>query len=217
MYKTVLSAGECEIVIEKSKFIAHVFPINREDEAQKYIEQIKKKHWQAAHNVPIFVLGEKYHVQRYSDDGEPSGTAGVPVLEMLKKEGITNLCLVITRYFGGVKLGTGGLVRAYTEAAKSVLNQVGVVTVDYYEHLQCQFEYTFQGKLLHALASMDAYAIQTNYSDVIELDFYVPCAQGDHVYQEFVNLTSNQIKFVNREVIYGTLNNEEFVCLSESN
>lgn len=119
--KILAAPAEAVYIVEKSKFIAYVFPVSTEAEANACIASIRKKHRDATHNVPIYLLGEDYAVQRYSDDGEPSGTAGIPVLEMLKKEGVTDICVVVTRYFGGIKLGTGGLVRAYTHAVQQAL------------------------------------------------------------------------------------------------
>ena len=149
MYKTIMRSAQAEVIIEKSRFIGHIFPVRSEQEAQKCIEQIKKQHWQASHNVPVYLLEENHTVQRFSDDGEPSGSAGLPVLEMLKHEGLTDLCLVMTRYFGGVKLGVGGLIRAYTECAKASLKEAGVVEIAHYDYIKCQYDYTLQGKVTH--------------------------------------------------------------------
>lgn len=146
-YRTILGEAEHEIVIKKSRFIGHVKPVNSENEAQEFVEKIKKKYFNARHNVPVYVIGHKYELQRYSDDGEPSGTAGVPILEMLKKENITNVAIVITRYFGGVKLGTGGLVRAYTQSAKETLLKIGIVDVEEYTLLGIECDYNLHGKI----------------------------------------------------------------------
>ena len=127
-YRTVGKSGEAELVIEKSQFISYAAPAATEEEALEFIQAIKKKHRDATHNVPAYVIGENNDIQRFSDDGEPSGTAGVPMLEVLKKEDLRDTVLVVTRYFGGIKLGTGGLVRAYTKAAKLALEAAGIVT-----------------------------------------------------------------------------------------
>ncbi len=120
-YKTLLAYGEGEITIEKSKFIGYATPIKSEEEAIAFIENIRTKHWNATHNVPAYIVGENNEIQRYSDDREPSGTAGIPILEVIKKEDLRNVAVVVTRYFGGIKLGTGGLVRAYTKGANGYL------------------------------------------------------------------------------------------------
>ena len=121
-YKTLAKAGSDEIIIEKSRFIGYCAPVSSEEEALEFIEKIKKKHYDATHNVFAYVVGLDNNIQRYNDDGEPSGTAGVPILEVIKKEDLRNVVIVVTRYFGGIKLGTGGLIRAYTKGAKIALD-----------------------------------------------------------------------------------------------
>ncbi|GKT37685.1 Impact family like protein, partial [Aduncisulcus paluster] len=150
-YKTIFDYGEAEDIINKSRFIGYAKPVETEEEAVAFVEEIKKKHKDATHNVPVYLVGEKFEIQRYSDDGEPSGTAGVPVLSMLKNEGITNLALVITRYFGGIKLGTGGLVRAYTHAAKIAVEAARVVEKKVYRELHVVLDYTLHGKFQNFL------------------------------------------------------------------
>ena len=120
-YKTVFESGESTIIIEKSKFIGYSRHVETEEDALTFINEIKKKNKDATHNVSAYILGEKMNAQKYSDDGEPSGTAGIPILELMKKEELTNSAIVVTRYFGGIKLGAGGLVRAYSKSAKSTL------------------------------------------------------------------------------------------------
>lgn len=120
-YKTVRRAGEKEIVIKKSRFIGHVRPVETEDEAIAFIEEIKKKHWNATHNCSAYMIGERDEIQKQSDDGEPSGTAGKPILEVIKNQGLKNVAIVVTRYFGGIMLGAGGLIRAYTDGAVAAI------------------------------------------------------------------------------------------------
>jgi len=120
-YRTIHEYGVHEIIINKSRFIGYAKPVESEEDAIKFIEEIKFKHKDATHNVLAYVIGQNNNIQRYSDDGEPSGTAGIPILEVLKKENLRNVVVVVTRYYGGVKLGTGGLVRAYIKGAKIAL------------------------------------------------------------------------------------------------
>ena len=117
LYNTVIGPGEAEQTIEKSRFICYVKPVNSREEADEFIDSIKRKHRDATHNVPAMVLGDKMQVQWASDDGEPQGTSGAPIVQMMVSQGITNTVVVVTRYFGGIKLGTGGLVRAYSGTA----------------------------------------------------------------------------------------------------
>ena len=126
-YKTILEEAEEEIVEKKSRFIATVRPVKTEDEARAFIEEMKKKYWDARHNVFAYQIGERNELQRFSDDGEPQGTAGMPVLNVLKGEDVKDTAVVVTRYFGGTLLGTGGLVRAYGKAAKEGLLSAGIV------------------------------------------------------------------------------------------
>ncbi len=114
-YFTVKQRGEHEIVIQKSRFIAHFARVETEEEAQDFIQEIKKQHWSATHNCSAYLIGEQDQIQKANDDGEPSGTAGVPMLEVLKKRELKDTVVVVTRYFGGIKLGAGGLIRAYGE------------------------------------------------------------------------------------------------------
>ena len=122
---TILQSAEAEVIIEKSRFIAHITRTDTREEADSFIALIRKQYKDATHNVPAFVIGEKQEIQWASDDGEPSGTSGAPILQLLVKEGLTNVTIVVTRYFGGVKLGTGGLVRAYTGVARDALISAG--------------------------------------------------------------------------------------------
>ncbi len=173
-YKTIFEYGEAEDVINKSKFIGYAMPVETEEEAVAFVEKIKKKHKDATHNVPVYLVGEKFEVQRYSDDGEPSGTAGVPVLSMLKNEGITNIAVVVTRYFGGIKLGTGGLVRAYTHAAKIAVEAARVVEKRVYKEVHVHLDYTLHGKFQNFLMNNEAYLIKdTLYTDSVNTIVYI--------------------------------------------
>ena len=126
-YKTIATSETVEIIEKKSKFIAHVFPVQTQEEAEGHIQKLKKQYWDAAHNCYAYQLGEKSEIQRFSDDGEPQGTAGKPILEVLKGENLTNVLVVVTRYFGGTLLGTGGLVRAYGRTAKEGVIKANII------------------------------------------------------------------------------------------
>ncbi|MER2141095.1 MAG: YigZ family protein, partial [Priestia megaterium] len=126
-YYTVKQEGSHEITIQKSRFICHMKRVTTEEEAQQFIQDIKKQHWNATHNCSAYLIGERDQFQKANDDGEPSGTAGVPMLEVLKKRGLKDTVVVVTRYFGGIKLGAGGLVRAYGKSVSEALNELGTV------------------------------------------------------------------------------------------
>lgn len=147
LYKTVGKAAQAEQIIEKSRFITHVRPVASREEADSFFTEIKKEYKDATHNVPAMVIGDKFQIQWASDDGEPQGTSGAPIVQMLVNEGITNVAVVVTRYFGGVKLGTGGLVRAYTSSARLGIDAAGVCNVTQMAVMNIKMDYSFLSKL----------------------------------------------------------------------
>lgn len=147
LYKTVRKQAEAVQVIDKSRFIAHVFPVESREEADAFLAEIREKYKDATHNVPAMVIGDKSQIQWASDDGEPQGTSGAPMVQMMVKEGMTNLIVVVTRYFGGIKLGTGGLVRAYTSSAKLGLEAAGVCSVREMAELTVKIDYPYLAKI----------------------------------------------------------------------
>ena len=138
-----LEGGEGEIVEKKSRFIATVRPVASEEEALAFIEEMKKKYWDARHNSSAFVIGRNQELMRFSDYGEPQGTAGQPMLNVFQREGVTNVCCVVTRYFGGILLGAGGLVRAYTQSAKDALDAAGISVVRRWVEVAVPCPYSF--------------------------------------------------------------------------
>lgn len=147
LYKTVRKQVEAVQVIDKSRFIAHVCPVESREEADAFLAEIREKYKDATHNVPAMVIGDKSQIQWASDDGEPQGTSGAPMVQMMVKEGLTNLIVVVTRYFGGIKLGTGGLVRAYTSSAKLGLEAAGVCSVREMAELTVKIDYPYLAKI----------------------------------------------------------------------
>ena len=143
LYKTVAGEAIAEQTIEKSRFITYVKPVSSREEADAFVKEIKARHKDATHNVPAMVIGDKMQIQWASDDGEPSGTSGAPIVQMLVSEEITNVCLVVTRYFGGIKLGTGGLVRAYTSSAKLGIEAAGIKEVAERFFEDAEVDYTY--------------------------------------------------------------------------
>lgn len=205
-YKTVYQSAQVEIIIEKSRFIGYVLPIQKEEDAINFIATIKKKHWDATHNVPVYVLGDQFSVQRYSDDGEPSGTAGVPILEMLKKEEITNVCVVVTRYFGGVKLGTGGLVRAYTQAAKDALEMAILVEKKLFFCYRIKVSYTSHGKLQNYFQNDDTVITgQTLFTDLVDMQVYFEPEHEKHILEQITEMTSGHVETHKEEDVFLTL------------
>ncbi len=173
-HKIVYNGGSGEIVEKKSRFIANVFPVESEEEAFGIIEETKKKYWDARHNCHAFVIGERGEITRCSDDGEPSGTAGRPILEVITGAGIHNVLVIVTRYFGGTLLGTGGLVRAYSQAAQAGLAESQVVTKQVGRKLTIDTDYNGIGKLQYIAAQLELAVLDTVYSDKVQMVVLAP-------------------------------------------
>ncbi|KPB05659.1 YigZ family protein [Bacillus sp. CHD6a] len=172
-YYTVKGHGEHEINIQKSRFIAHIARATTEEEAQSFIQEIKKKHWAATHNCSAYMIGENNQIQKANDDGEPSGTAGVPILEVLKKKDLKDTVVVITRYFGGIKLGAGGLIRAYGKATSQGIAATGMVERKLVQIMHTRVEYTLLGKIENAIRTSRYEIKQAQYLDSVQLEIYV--------------------------------------------
>ncbi len=173
-YKTVYCGNEAEIIEKKSRFIATVKPVKSEEEALAFIESMRKKYWNATHNCFAYVIGERFQIQRCSDDGEPSGTAGKPMLDVLLGEEIHDAAVVVTRYFGGTLLGTGGLVRAYGGATKEGLLASTVIMKMYGQKLKVQTDYTGLGKIQYILGQRGIQILDSVYTDKVELEVLLP-------------------------------------------
>ena len=167
--KIVYRGGEGEIVEKKSRFIATVCPVDSEEDAVRFIEKIKKKYWDARHNCHAFVIGERNEISRCSDDGEPSGTAGKPMLDVLLGAGLHNVCVVVTRYFGGTLLGTGGLVRAYSQAVQEGLANSLIVEKIMSCRMKIYTDYNGIGKIQYILGKDSVPVIETSYAEQVEL------------------------------------------------
>ena len=191
-YKTVYRGKEAEIIEKKSRFIATVQPVKSEEEALAFIENMRKKYWNATHNCFAYVIGERFQVQRCSDDGEPSGTAGKPILDVLLGEEIHDVAVVVTRYFGGTLLGTGGLVRAYGGATKEGLLASTVITKIYGRKLAVQTDYTGLGKIQYILGQRGLQILDSVYTDQVELVVLLPEADIDAVITEIREGTNGQ-------------------------
>ncbi|MEG1059909.1 MAG: YigZ family protein [Peptostreptococcaceae bacterium] len=172
MYKTLHEFGMDEIIIEKSIFIGYAKPIKTEEEAIGFINEIKKKHKDARHNVWAYTVGKNMNIQRYSDDGEPQGTAGIPTLEVIKKEDLRDVAVVVTRYFGGIKLGAGGLVRAYTKGAKIGLEAAKIIDKVMHQEVKIKIDYNQLGKVQNEIMNMGYFIKDTIYEDNVIIIVY---------------------------------------------
>lgn len=189
-YKVVYQAGSGEYEDKRSRFIANVAPVSSEEEATAFIESIRKKYYDARHNCPAFIIGRNRELTRCSDDGEPSGTAGKPILEVLLSAGVTNVAVVVTRYFGGTLLGTGGLVRAYTQATKEGLADAGIATMRFGKELTIGIDYTDVGKVQYILGSRQIDIAQSRYTQTVEFDIRIPAEAVGALTKELTEATA---------------------------
>jgi uncharacterized YigZ family protein len=201
-YYTVKGYGEHEIVIQKSRFIAYVNRVQTEEEAQTFIQEIKKKHWDATHNCSAYMIGENNQIQKANDDGEPSGTAGVPMLEVLKKKDLKDTVVVVTRYFGGIKLGAGGLIRAYGKATSEGIKATGVVERKLMRVMHTKIDYTWLGKVENELRSSIYQIKDIHYLDQVEIETYVEENQTASFTDWMTELTNGQAVITEGETVY---------------
>jgi uncharacterized YigZ family protein len=201
-YLTVKEYGENEIIIERSRFIAHVHRAETEEQAQEFIQQIKKKHWDATHNCSAYLIGENNQIQKANDDGEPSGTAGVPILEVLKKKNLKDTVVVITRYFGGIKLGAGGLIRAYGKATSEGINATGIICRELMQVMHTKADYTWLGKIENELRNSSYQLKEIHYFEHVEFETYVKKSSIEHFMDWMTELTNGQTKITKGEVLY---------------
>ncbi|WP_366247616.1 YigZ family protein [Terribacillus aidingensis] len=202
-YFTVKSEGSHEIVIQKSRFIGHVKRVETEEEAVNFVQKIKKEHKDATHNCSAYMIGEHDLIQKASDDGEPSGTAGVPILEVLKKKGLKDTAVVVTRYFGGIKLGAGGLIRAYSGSAAQSIDEIGVVKRQLMQLAEIHIDYTLLGKVENELRQ-SAYTLRTiDYADRVVLHVALQSGQEEEFQAYVTDMTNAQaeITFGGQEYI----------------
>lgn len=208
-YKTVYAGGEAEIIEKKSRFIATVIPVKTEEEAIAFIESMKKKYWNATHNCFAYVIGEHFQVQRCSDDGEPSGTAGRPMLDVLLGEEMHDVAVVVTRYFGGTLLGTGGLVRAYSASTKAGLLASKVIKKMYGRKLSIHTDYTGLGKIQYILGQRNIAILNSVYTDKVELEVLLPAEVIQSVMSEITEGTNGQaIMELQQECYFANIDGE---------
>ena len=195
-YKIIRSGGTGEIVEKKSRFIGVTFPISSEEEALSYVEKIKKEHYQARHNCFAFSLRKENGSahERFSDDGEPQGTAGLPILNVIRGAEVNNICIVVTRYFGGTLLGTGGLVRAYTDAAKAAMSASDIHTVAHKMIVHLVMDYTDTGKVNFLVSTAGYEADPAIFTDKVEQLIYVPYEEAETIKKKITELTSARVQ-----------------------
>lgn len=199
-YKTVEKEASDFFIEKKSKFIGYAKPVKTQEDALEFISKIKSKHWDATHNVYAYVLREN-NIQRYSDDGEPSGTAGVPVLDVMLKESLVDVCVVATRYFGGTLLGAGGLVRAYSHTSKIALEAAGIITMAQCSVMSAEVDYSFYDRLNILLTDFSAVILNTSFSDKVCVEFSVKENIVDLLNAKLIDVSNGKyaLKFLRSE------------------
>lgn len=201
-YRVLLTGGEGKYVEKKSRFIATLQKCESEEEALRFIEGMKKKYWDARHNCSAFVIGAKNETARCSDDGEPGGTAGRPMLEVLVGEGIHNAAVVVTRYFGGVLLGTGGLVRAYTQAVKEGLKNCTLGRIRYGQEVKITVDYNGVGKALYILGNAKIEPFSSEYGEKVVLCARIPACQLESLRKDMADATGGRAEFEEIKSLY---------------
>ena len=191
-YKTLRNYAETEYVIKKSKFISYTKPVQTEQEAQEFIASIKQKHWDATHNVYAYCIREG-NIKRYSDDGEPQGTAGMPMLNVLNQEGVTDCVVVVTRYFGGILLGGGGLVRAYSHSAKLGVDESVIITLMPWSVFMVSVDYTFYNKMDSLIRECGGVVLNSDFGESVTLEFRVKAEAKEKLFVNCADLTNGKV------------------------
>lgn len=210
--KIVYKGGEGELIEKKSRFIATVIPVEQEEEALEFIAAMKKKYWNASHNCFAYVIGENYELQRCSDDGEPQGTAGRPMLDVLLGEEIHNAAVVVTRYFGGTLLGTGGLVRAYSKSVQEGLRQSTVIEKKVGALLRIKTDYNGIGKIQYLLGQRGLTITNSEYTDIVVIESLVPQEQLGELKEAVTEGTNGRAEYLAEEpVCFAFLDGEPLI------
>lgn len=211
LYKSIHKYGRDEIIINKSRFICSVLPISSEEEALEFIEKVKKEFKEASHNVYAYVVGQNNNVQRFTDDGEPSGTAGLPVLNVINQENLKNVVIVVTRYFGGVLLGAGGLARAYSKSAKTGLEKGLLVDKTLYYEISATIEYTMLGKIENELSKNNFIIKDKKYGENVDIQVLVRDEEIDKINSLFNEVTSGKAQLSVGQSSYYSIKDEKIV------
>ena len=191
-YLTIKDRAEASFIEKHSEFIGYLAPVTTNDEAVAFINEIKSKHRKATHNVYAYILRDD-NIVRYSDDGEPQGTAGVPVLDVLKKRGLTDVCCVVTRYFGGILLGGGGLVRAYSHATSIAVDSASIMDMCSCYQLKFSMDYTLYGKVNYILPNFDIKILDTNFSNCVTIPLLVKVERFEELNKKLIDVSNGSI------------------------
>ena len=201
-YKTLRQEAADEVIINKSRFIGYACPCETEEEALAFLNKIRTKHKDATHNCYAYVIGRNAGIMRYSDDGEPGGTAGLPMMEVLKAQGVVNCCVVVTRYFGGVLLGAGGLVRAYTQGAVIALKAAQVVIMEPSQRYLCEVAYPLWDRVTHALKTMPVQLVSSEFTTAVGFTLLVREKDAEAMISDLTRLTDAKFEYLLEDESY---------------
>ena len=192
-FRTIKEDGQVQEEIKKSRFICHAKRVYSEEEARDFITAIKKEHYKATHNCSAFIIGERSEIKRTSDDGEPSGTAGVPMLGVLENHNLTNVCVVVTRYFGGIKLGAGGLIRAYAGSVALAVKEIGIIEIKEQAGIAIQMSYTQYQEYNNFLKEHTLMELDTNFTDQVNTMIYVDKEEKENIKAALVEFFNGKV------------------------
>ena len=193
-YRTIRQDGQAQEEIKKSRFICHAKRVYSEEEARDFIAAIKKDHYKATHNCSAFIVGEKSEIKRTSDDGEPSGTAGVPMLGVMENHQVTNVCFVVTRYFGGIKLGAGGLIRAYAGSVALAIKEIGLIEIKEQAGLRLKMSYSQYQNFDNFLKAEDLIEFDTEFTDLVATTIYINKQEKEPLEQKLIEFFNGKIQ-----------------------
>ena len=201
-YKTLMERGDDEFIVNKSRFIGHGAPAESEEQALSFLGEMRRKYPDASHNCYAYIIGPNMGVMRYSDDGEPGGTAGMPIIEVMKNRGVTNACVVVTRYFGGVLLGAGGLVRAYTQGAAAAINRCGVGVMHPTARYMMDVPYPMLSRVEYYLKSAPVFVEDKTFSDAITFTLLTRVSDEDALLRDLEQLSDGRLQPLRFDELY---------------
>ena len=197
-YRTIKEDGQVQEEIKKSRFICHAKRVYNEEEARDFISAIKKEHYKATHNCSAFIVGERSEIKRTSDDGEPSGTAGVPMLGVLENHNLTNVCVVVTRYFGGIKLGAGGLIRAYAGSVALAVKEIGIIEIKEQAGIQIHMTYAQYQEYGNFLKEHNLIELETNFTDQVDTMIFVDKERKDGIKADLIEFFNGKVTLTDK-------------------
>lgn len=197
-YRTIKEDGQVQEEIKKSRFICHAKRVYSEEEARDFITAIKKEHYKATHNCSAFIVGERSEIKRTSDDGEPSGTAGIPMLGVLENHNLTNVCVVVTRYFGGIKLGAGGLIRAYAGSVALAVKEIGIIEIKEQAGIQIHMSYAQYQEYGNFLKEHNLIELETNFTDQVDTMIFIDKEKKEGIKADLIEFFNGKVTLTDK-------------------